>query len=409
MSNFPMDRNKIVKNGSKRSYGPDIEYRNGTSWRTKYYTKSWEVGKSRSVARPYNLAYRSGSMELGQYSVPDCVSVCDTHIQTLSASSEAQDTRNKRYARLVQKLYAGDSASMGAFFGELGSSVKMIAERAQQLASGLRSLKRGDVAQAMRTWAPKPRYRKIQGITVGGIYRQEIWAEFPPYSPRPRKPNPGKRRKTFSENLLELDYGWTPLVKDIFDFAAVVNGGVCPPFDVKASASRTFRVNAYSANSYQQDTRIYKVDFRASCGGSVTVSNPWLHLAAKMGVVNPVAIAWEVMPFTFFSDQFFNIGQMLNAPTELLGLDFTNYYETESWVFDGTYQRWAITAKKMTTAKYRSVYITRTPKVTPSLPKAVWRGNPYAENPRDPDSLKNIVRKAVDHLAVCATLLSSAR
>lgn len=410
MISYPSKKEYIVRNGNSVIYGPEIRFFPNHTSRLYYLHRIWQTGKSRSVPRPYSMtmdsvtSYTLPSIKPRPQAGSDCVDWCGTMLQSAIGSAKAQDTRNKRYSRLLDKVNSGDDASMGAFFGEMKDSVDMIAFRAKQLGSGLKALKKGNPAAALKIWS-ETTPKKVRNITVNGRFYPEIWADMPKYQPRPRA-NPKKRNKSFPDLLLELDYGWLPLVRDIFDFAAVLNGDACPPFEIKASARCTIATKSFSANSYSSfDDESLSV-YTARCGGRVYVTNPWLHLAAKMGVVNPVAVAWELVPFSFFVDQFFNIGQFLNAKTDFLGLAFSDYYETDHWNFTGKRVIWG-SGIGTGSYSYKAIRVNRVLRPTPSLPQVTWRGNPYAENPRNPDSLQQIIRKAADHLAVCATLLSS--
>jgi hypothetical protein len=48
-----------------------------------------------------------------------------------------------------------------------------------------------------------------------------------------------------------------------------------------------------------------------------------------MGVVNPLSIAWEVIPFSFVVDWFIPVGQVLEACTATMGLSFVDSWTSE--------------------------------------------------------------------------------
>lgn len=58
------------------------------------------------------------------------------------------------------------------------------------------------------------------------------------------------------------------------------------------------------------------------------VENPNLHRATTLGLTNPAAIAWELVPFSFVVDWFIPIGNFLNSWTDFLGLRFEDSYNT---------------------------------------------------------------------------------
>jgi hypothetical protein len=52
---------------------------------------------------------------------------------------------------------------------------------------------------------------------------------------------------------------------------------------------------------------------------TLLLTNPNLGLASRMGLVNPLSIAWEVVPFSFVVDWFLPVGNFLENLTSLAG------------------------------------------------------------------------------------------
>lgn len=61
---------------------------------------------------------------------------------------------------------------------------------------------------------------------------------------------------------------------------------------------------------------------RMSC--TVRLSNPSLYQAARTGITNPLATAWELCPFSFVVDWFCNVGDILSGLTDLQGVELSN-------------------------------------------------------------------------------------
>lgn len=73
-------------------------------------------------------------------------------------------------------------------------------------------------------------------------------------------------------------------------------------------------------------------------GATFTLENKNLFLANRLGLVNPAAVAWELVPFSFVVDWFTNFGGYLDGFTDLVGLSYTDAYTT-------TYDRLEITGE----------------------------------------------------------------
>jgi hypothetical protein len=63
-------------------------------------------------------------------------------------------------------------------------------------------------------------------------------------------------------------------------------------------------------------------------GGRVRLSNSDALLANQMGFVNPLSVAWEVVPWSFLVDWVVNVGDVINSLTDLVGLELEDVYIT---------------------------------------------------------------------------------
>lgn len=70
-------------------------------------------------------------------------------------------------------------------------------------------------------------------------------------------------------------------------------------------------------------------------GCQITVTNPNAFLANQMGMVNPVAIAWALVPFSFIVDWFVNVGNVLNGMTDFVGVSQSKAFITRYTKFNG--------------------------------------------------------------------------
>lgn len=198
-----------------------------------------------------------------------------------------------------------DSASLGASLAELGESVTMITTRLVQLRNFASALRKGNIAQASAA------------LGLDG---------------KKAKASPGK---TVAANWLEFHFGWSPMMGDIHDAINVLQSPVssCHP---GASSQGPVEVVWYQPESIYQAPTIslncgssyyawhrfekFTGSRRVSMRAEVRVTNPNLWLANQLGLINPLSVAWEVVPFSFVVDWFTNVGGFLNSATDFYGL-----------------------------------------------------------------------------------------
>lgn len=137
--------------------------------------------------------------------------------------------------------------------------------------------------------------------------------------------------KIMANKWLEWQYGWKPLLGTIF--------GIC---DYQRSKARRFRIaSSDKERSFNRSSHLdpgsglrvkwdmenstyctIKCDFRAA--------NPYLNDVSRFTSMNPLAIAWELVPYSFVVDWFYNIGGYMEELETALGsgLEFVRGYET---------------------------------------------------------------------------------
>jgi len=131
-----------------------------------------------------------------------------------------------------------------------------------------------------------------------------------------RNARPGKSRlKLFADYWLEYRYGWMPLVYDVNDAANALLHERRKGDLIKGKGYRnapdtvtaTHSVNTGTETWYYTDTIEYSYQYRSTCYAEVI--NPVL---ATYGF-NPVATAWEVVPFSFVVDWFVDVGGWIRS------------------------------------------------------------------------------------------------
>lgn len=251
---------------------------------------------------------------------------------TLSLPSRLQ---SESYARLRGKLYKG-SAALGVTIGSYKQSRDMIVQRYGTLSQ------KADRAVARLITDASPR-------NVAGIH-------------------------------LEVIFGWVPLISDV----VATTTTVCQLADLlenvtgRASAQVPF-VQVTSNGGHHRRVE-GSVKFMHTRSALVRIENPNRWLLERAGLLNPAAVAWDLVPWSFVVNMFVNTGQLVNSITDFAGLSFNDSSttstarcrsrQTEGTSTDPTYYGWN---EYMTLRKTRKLGsgISRPP-LTWKIPEANW-------------------------------------
>lgn len=128
---------------------------------------------------------------------------------------------------------------------------------------------------------------------------------------------------------LAWHFGVEPLIKDIFAAAEILQAGPIPKHRVVGSAKGANAYN-FEGTGYNNWTINEAYQLRSRIGAFIEVTNPNLHLANSLGLLNPAAVAWELVPWSFVLDWFGSFGAWLNALSDEFGISLTNVYRTSS-------------------------------------------------------------------------------
>lgn len=131
--------------------------------------------------------------------------------------------------------------------------------------------------------------------------------------------------------VLEGMFGWVPLIQDIQQgFGALARDA--PSDWISASQTGQDRYSQRqtgSAYAYDSDT-LWESKLKVSISAGVTVSNPNLWLANRLGLINLPGVAWDLVPWSFVVNMFSNCGAMVNSITDFVGVTTSNESTTYS-------------------------------------------------------------------------------
>lgn len=303
---------------------------------------------------PYTVSFVNWSDSQGVYTerlypVPDTNSERRVlHSGSLSGPPPASSWDSNDTIRLLGKLrekVAGSDFNFAVFLAEGNESLKMIANAATRIDRSLNALRRGNV---QRAWKALSGDRTPKGLSP---------------------------RKDAASNWLEMQYGWIPLLKDAeagAQFLAHLSSGK-PEQRSRVRSSKNLQAApgpwtplGYEAKTTMQITAIYK-DVSA---------------IGLSGLLDPLSVVWEKLPYSFVVDWFIPIGNFLSArglASSLTGTFVTT--RVDKLVYSGYSLDGSANALRPTwsggACTYRSVSLKRT--VSSSLDVPVPTVKPLSE------------------------------
>lgn len=207
--------------------------------------------------------------------------------------------RNRTNTQLLQK--AGQrKVNYGESLAEGRQTLSMIANTSLKVLRAFRAVRRGQFGNAAR----------ILGI--------------------PSK-NVAPRSYSVSQAWLSYQYGWTPLLSDIYDTHKLLKNGLSSGpqlFSVKSFWKESASVNN-ADNFFNNSTTTTDV----TVGGKMwfRIADSTLSALNQFGLINPLEIAWAVVPYSFVVDWFVPVGAMLEAFSARVGITFVDgYYGTRT-------------------------------------------------------------------------------
>lgn len=199
-------------------------------------------------------------------------------------------------------------------YAERHRTAEMIAKTIQRFVNAFKALRRGNVEEALRHLGAGPLSRRRQK-RVNAILRR-------------RNARPPEGEFENASNLwLEIQYGWRPLMNDIYESAQeIVRAQTRSPPKTKAHASIVRSFNAMLKDNGSATDKTYhtaKDTIRVKGTMDVWFSAPDVpRILTELGFTNPAYLAWELTPFSFVVDWFIPIGNSINAFDATVGLSF---------------------------------------------------------------------------------------
>lgn len=216
-----------------------------------------------------------------------------------------QPCLSKCRAKYRDKIMGGVEAALGASLAERKQAMDMMTARLSQLSRFTRAVSKF-------RWTKAAEELKLDAVSRQKFNKLKSGDKLRASS------------KHFANNWLEFHFGWSPLIGDIHDAMEVL---VQPVLPTKVKVSKRMKYSFVSDNRVMQYDSYFNKHtgyIRWSMGSEFGISNPNLYLLNRLGVINPLTVAWEVVPWSFLVDWFVNVSDFLEQFGEYAGVSRQN-------------------------------------------------------------------------------------
>lgn len=244
---------------------------------------------------------------------------------------------------------------LGVVFAERKKTSQMILDAAGRIGESLVQLKRGNFAGAAR----------------------ELLMVSTPRRPLQRS----SPSKALANDWLALQYGWRPLISDVYNGAEELARLANRDTVLRVSSSKTHFHQLVHPVSNSWGPPMTRREFGRYTRKYVIVFSSRAQVIddlSTLGITNPASIAWELLPWSFVIDWFVPIGKFIDALDAGIGVSFlkgcSTSFEKITSVYEarGERKEGQTTYSGNATAKTIDVEVTRTKLLslpTPTLPR----------------------------------------
>ncbi|DAD51163.1 TPA_asm: maturation protein [ssRNA phage SRR7976323_4] len=289
---------------------------------------------------------------------------CDFNLPPTNLAALA---KGKAHSRLVNNEVLS-RAGMGVNLSQASQAWLMVASRARQIATSVSRLKRGDVIgslNALNPWAKAQRRIEDSGYTPHAFSNATSLVSpsrvvsvdvFQRWSPKRQtqwlKKETKRGAKAFTKGSaslwLEYAFGWAPLASDMYNAMDVLQQEF--PVDRLRSSARAilYGPTAFPGGGVPGDDLVVNMGVICRVRADLEVTNPNLLLLNQLGLINPAAIAWDLVPFSFVVDWFVPVAKFINSWTADAGYTLKNtsyslHYDVHVDYYSSYYAKWTHT------------------------------------------------------------------
>lgn len=134
---------------------------------------------------------------------------------------------------------------------------------------------------------------------------------------------------------LEYHFAIVPTISDIHHALGLL-GFEFPVEKFSCSSGNETIEHKPAGDQHWTFGRSYTFKTRVKIGGEIYAINPNVHLATMLGFGQPLSVAWEMTPFSWFVDYFVNVGDLLkNMEPRFPSIKTRNHYTTTYTTCEG--------------------------------------------------------------------------
>jgi hypothetical protein len=220
------------------------------------------------------------------------------------------------------------AVDLGVAFGERRETCHMVLSAVRTITKGIRAAKRLDWKALYRLFRGSKRSRFIR-------YKKDV-RKMVPYI------------KTPFQMWLAFQYGWLPLVGDVYNAVSRLSdndGKYVDRYRWGATGKASDEWNVEVKQGSESLVVLSHLDIDLSLNNLIRaitridgyVSSSGWKTASEWGLTNPLQVAWELVPFSFVLDWFVPIGSYLSQLDAASGMDFLGGSTTVVMEMKGNY------------------------------------------------------------------------